>query len=576
METRRFVSRGLVLSSLLMASLSTNAGSIDNPVDGTFQDDESAKVHVAFAGGGWRAHSGHSAWVIAALSENNHKLDQAFENVGTFASNSGGSWFNTMLAYSKDFAQAIQSSEAKTNWGLANESSTGWLGQQEYLFNQAPCHDAHGTLFALCVAAHYTGGPIDATYWHKIVDKVVFKHNQTQANLNSKRNSWAKDKSLILAATMLTNEVVVGEYELSAQYYQACNTPAHPKLDGKKGALCQGTDVQTSNPDLTPVAFTSLARDSTLKPLPFFSATRGELESKQFNIGYSSNSLLDHDSTFTTLHNPSNTDQVPIITAAASSSAATGFAASHAVTGNWLESYIGSDEPITYSLSGGLKHINANGMNSAELADKKVVQISDGGAADNSGVAHLVKFLQQNANDNEFNIVAFDNVQTLYLPNGDESKRVGIDIANLFGKGLSPGNKICSGQNGSGTCVLVPNLQIFETEALDTTPVKWSAQAATNSKNLRNDQIETWLLGELLKPSRGFKVAQALQQLPEHFIVTNISFEISKGHTDLINKQLLFALKLHPSALAQETLQNILRSKQLSPELKQELASWLK
>jgi len=97
-----------------------------------------------------------------------------------------------------------------------------------------------------------------------------------------------------------------------------------------------------------------------------------------------------------------------------------------------------------------------------------------------------------------------------------------------------------------------------------------------SNDNLRNHQIETWLLAELLKPSRGFKVAQALQQLPEHIITTNISSEISKGHTDLINKQLLFALKLHPSALAQETLQNILRSKQLSPELKQELATWLK
>ena len=52
---------------------------------------------------------------------------------------------------------------------------------------------------------------------------------------------------------------------------------------------------------------------------------------------------------------------------------------------------------------------------------------------------------------------------------------------HLFGYGVSPGNKICSGPNGTGTCVTALNLSIFDKAALTQIPVAtWSA---VNSRN---------------------------------------------------------------------------------------------
>ena len=472
----------------------------------TGQSSEQTKeVHVAFAGGGWRAHAGHAAWVTAGLNASEYKLEKLFDKTQTFSSNSGGSWFNTMLSYSETFVDAIQAENATTTWGTPSDKATGWLGQQEYLFNQAPCHAAHGDLFALCVAAYYTGSPVQATYWHHIVDDVVFKNNQIKGKLSGIRQPWSADKTLILASTLLKNEVVLGEYLLEPQYYQACRSPAQPSMSGSDGASCPKSNFSAA--DVTPVAFTSLPSSSNLAALPFFSASQEPLSGPQFNLGYSPASSDSVEAVQTTVSNPERTDEVPVIVAASASSAATGFAASHKVTDSWLASYVGSDEPITFKLENGLEHINSNKLDTQILAKKKVVQIADGGAADNSAVAHLVSFLQLNGKADDFNIVAFDNVQTLFLPNNDKSKRVGIDIANLFGQGLSKGNKICSGKNGSGHCVTAPNLQIFELSALETTPVTWSSKAPSdNPPAVTNEILYTkYLVTTVNNPNYGIK-----------------------------------------------------------------------
>ncbi len=116
-------------------------------------------------------------------------------------------------------------------------------------------------------------------------------------------------------------------------------------------------------------------------------------------------------------------------------------------------------------------------MSAKALAAAKIVQIADGGAVDNSGVAQLVSFLQQNNQADGFNIVSFDNALKTHPPVGVVAAgEVGIAIANLFGKGLSNGNKVCSG----GYCVQVPDLQIFKLDSLNNTPVTWEATASTN------------------------------------------------------------------------------------------------
>ncbi len=422
-------------------------------------------VHIAFAGGGWRAHSGHSAWTLSLLETTEHSLDKAFKNVGSVSSNSGGSWFSSMLFYSPSFVESIENAKALETWTISGENATGWLGQQQTHFDNAPCHEAKGALFSLCVAAYYSGGPIEATYWHKVAEEVVFRDHQIPQLLSGERLAWAKNKPLLMASTLLISQAVIGRVGLDEQYYQGCFAPQAPSLLGSRGAYCtKGSDV-----DVTSVTFSSMPKNSTWIAPPFLP----EVEVATLNLGYSEHEWSRPAISTTKLTNAFiPNDHTPVMTAASASSAAAGFAASKSVTDSWPESYIASDQALNFRLDGKLEHVLANGIGARELAKQQIVQIADGGAMDNSAVAQLVSFLQRNEKDNEFSIVAFDNVQSLYQQKV-EGGFVGPDFANLFGEGLANGNQICSGPNGTGNCVKVPDLQIFEVEALHSTPVTW-------------------------------------------------------------------------------------------------------
>jgi hypothetical protein len=448
-------------------------------------EEEEPSAHVAFAGGGWRAHTGHTGWTLALLDGGRKTLEDVFANVGTVSSNSGGSWFSTMMMYSDDFVSAIEATNAINTWAVSGESATGWLGQQQYLFDQADCHSLSGEAFTACVFTYYTGE--DATYWSKVVKDLVFKDYPIALPLSGRRQLWAEDKPLLLAGTMLTTEAVLGELGGDKQYYQACLSPSTPVLKGDSGASC--SETTGSLPDVTPVTFSSMPSGSTFTAPPFLQAAGS---SSHFNLGYTENALVSPATAMTTIDNPLISDIVPVVIAAAASSAAAGFAASGVVSGDWEVAYAASDEALNFQLAGEIKHLVADGMTVEALAAAKIVQIADGGPVDNSGVAHLVSFLQLNNQADGFNIVAFDNVQELYTP-GDNAPNVGIDIAYLFGKGLWQGNQVCSGPKGSGACVTVPNLQIFEVDALKNPPeLTWSAAASDNNPpNLVHELIYT-------------------------------------------------------------------------------------
>lgn len=166
--------------------------------------------------------------------------------------------------------------------------------------------------------------------------------------------------------------------------------------------------------------------------------------------------------------------------AAASSSAALGFTASEAVTGDWQASYVGEDWALSFSLSNSeVNFKSAAGMSIEDLANNKMVRLADGGPVDNSAVAQVVAFLQQNKQADGFNIVAFDNVQEIYA-NQDSTSIVGIDIANLFGAGVCKGPKYCLGLNCGSPCMAIPELQVFETAAVETTPITWMVSTDTS------------------------------------------------------------------------------------------------
>ena len=445
-------------------------------------------AHVAFSGGGWRAHTGHAGWTLSLLEGGSKKLEDVFAHVGTVSSNSGGSWFSTMLTYSGDFVTAIEATNAINTWSVTGEGATGWLGQQQYLFDQADCHSLSGDKFTACVFEYYTGG--DATYWNKVVEDLVFMDYPITVPLSGKRQTWAEGKPLLLAATMLTTEAVLGEEGGDNQYYQACLSPSTPVLNGNSGASC--SDRAGATPDVTPVIFSSMPSGSTFTAPPFLPAVGADTNGTHFNLGYTENAWSSPATATTTIENPSANDLVPVVIAAAASSAAAGFAASGVVSGDWEEAYLASDEALNFQLAGNMQHVVANGMKVKALAAAKIVQIADGGPVDNSGVAQLVSFLQLNNQADSFNIVAFDNVQELYTPGGTAAN-VGIDIAYLFGEGLWQGNQFCSGANGSGTCVTVPDLQIFKVDPLTSPPeLTWSAAASDNSPpNLEHKLIYT-------------------------------------------------------------------------------------
>lgn len=474
---------GWVSLILVLLFLLTFCISCDTDPDDEDKSSEPLVSHVAMAGGGWRAHTGHAGWTMSLLDGGNKKLSDVFSNVSTISSNSGGSWFSTMLMYSEDFVTAIEAPNAISTW-----DTIGWLGKQKMLFDEAPCHDVSGGPFDACVANHYAPGLFGGFYWDLVVQDLIFKDYpiDTNVTLSGARQTWAEDKPLLLAATMLTTEVVLNESSGDKRYYEACLSPSTPILNGDNGASCSGEAI----PDVTPVTFSSIPSSSNFMTPPFLPAAGLDTASSMFNVGYTENKE-GASTASTSIQNSLANDQVPVVIAAAASSAAAGFEASHVVSKSWYESYMTEDEALSFQLANSkVEFVNAKGMSTQDLADKKMVQIADGGPVDNSGVAQLVSFLQLNNQAEGFNIVAFDNVQALYSPGGNAAD-VGTDIAYLFGKGLSNGNQFCSGLNGTGTCITVPDLQIFDLASLTSTEVTWSADASPDSTDLVQKLIYT-------------------------------------------------------------------------------------
>ncbi len=449
-------------------------------------------VHVAFAGGGWRAHTGHSAWIISLLdndsSETVTTLAEAFANVKTISSNSGGSWFSTMLMYSNSFTNDIQAPKAIETW-----ASTGWIGLQKKHFDTATYHAGKVTHpcshhlgrhpgvieeaeYIKCVSDFYTGS---VYYWKKVIDSLIFRdYPLGSMTLGDPKQAWAADKSLLIAASMLNNSVVLNKVkgEDSHQYYQAClqnatNPSNMPELRGDE--ITEMTTCSAGLPkDVAAVTFTSLGKDAKLTPLAFL---RGlDAEPSLYNIGYTRDYMAEKPPKgYTTIQLPLNHAGVPVMTAAAASSAAVGFAASEHIIGAFDAAYTFEDEALSFKLgNAAVQFVDTDGMSLDDLVNNKVVRLADGGPVDNSGVAQMVSFLQLNQQADGFNIVAFDNVDTasLYLPGG-KGASVGLDIASLFG----------APDPFSGTFVGVtfkvetPQLQIFEADAMNNTQVTWSA-----------------------------------------------------------------------------------------------------
>jgi len=443
----------------------------------------SEQVHVAFSGGGWRAHTGHSGWIMSLLQDGAINLETAFKNVHTISSNSGGSWFSTMLALSDNFVAEIEAKDAISQW-----KETGWLGKQHAIFRDTPGCDHFYDIsyeYLLCVLNANSTKSVD---WAATVKDVIYKgYPMDSATLSGKRQKWAEDKALLIAGSMLTGNVVLNEYgedyshdHSKYQYYQACHSPATPKMGNLRlGASC--TNATGKFREVTPVIFSGLPKDSPHKAPPFLPGLKDD---ESFSVGYSEVILVNPVVATTTISNPIDNSHVLAINAAASSSAALGFLSAvreYDLKWWWAEADGVKELAPSFSLSGPAKLTSTAKLTAQELADKKIVRIADGGPVDNSGVTQILTYLQANNESDNFNIVAFNNTDKIFPAagsNADVKARVGVSIANLFGIGVCSEDKNMFCVGGCGLlgemmgCVYVPQLQVFEEDALfDTAPI---------------------------------------------------------------------------------------------------------
>ncbi|MCE7995208.1 MAG: hypothetical protein HEP71_24735 [Roseivirga sp.] len=453
-------------------------------ISDSIDNELSRETHVAFAGGGWRAHTGHSAWIMSLLQANNNPggcsltsptgnatcLQSAFKNIKTISSNSGGSWFSTMLMYDAGFVNQITNQNAISNWGsTVSGTYQGWLGRQKNAFaGFTDCSKKKGNAYLECVIKDYFSGSSLDPYpnWNLVVQNLVYKGYQWQSygKLNDRNHlNWAKDKTLLMAGTWLTNSVLLNDQD-NETYYQVCAPGNTVVLNGENGGSCitQGGATELL-PDILPVTFTSLAETGPTRQKPSFIGTT----SSTYPMGYSGTPKKDPQTATNSLVTGANqTDYVPVISAATASSAATGYSTSYNVMKSkcdtWDCVYHAQELSVAFSIPNGTTQVNhidnitINQMSLKTLRDNRLLRVADGGVIDNSGIIQLIGYLQLNSKGNGFNIVAFDEVQSNDSRPVDRSKYPSSDISYLFND--SPTGKYCE----DGWCVQLPKLKILE------------------------------------------------------------------------------------------------------------------
>ena len=450
-----------LLSALLAGGLIVAGLSPANAQEDVLEELGLEDVSIAFTGGGFRAHTNHAAWLMSAVENSSLDLNGVMANVDSLASNSGGSWFLTQLAWSQPFSSAISSGDISTY------QQTGYLGQLETYYNQyswsCPSFlqficDLSGDISPYLALASSAGGT-DLS-WRDVVNNMVFEPynmNTTLQNTttSSTRQPWAQDKSLVLASSVLTQIAILNE-------------------QGWLETLDKGfytTESQPSTSQTTPFGVTV--------PGGGMRGNSGFLAGNQtFNYGGDSS---DPNSGLVSTSIPAvqNTSNLPIIDAASISSAAAGAGASvSALEGLGVPTIAASETaykaanlavPMQLGSMTYAPNISSSDGASA-LANGQYARFADGGYGDNTGVAHLVRHLQDNNAADGFDIVLFDDEDSGVVSNSSgQSYGMGINGAQLFGYGGFPTNQQCFGSH----CVEVPSPQVFDSSAALNTAPTW-------------------------------------------------------------------------------------------------------
>lgn len=252
-EVDELINRGFISEGVAW-SFSAEGESVSQPTSSNINQSpdqryisDPTKRYLALCGGGFNTHtmlSGFFSGVLDGLSAAGiGTLDGMMREVDGVSANSGGAWFLTQLAYSKQFKESLESPQGRDSW-----NTTGYIGQLKnqlapitpQAFDSAawlnknlpiPFYDwknidtpIFNTLdtavlpnliyYAQLINA---AGNIDLNLnskWIDINKKVVFApygmaNELSSLTLNSQRQDWANNKDLVFAASLVTDKSVL-------------------------------------------------------------------------------------------------------------------------------------------------------------------------------------------------------------------------------------------------------------------------------------------------------------------------------------------------------------------------------
>lgn len=457
-----------------------------------------ANVHLAFSGGGWRAHTVHSGLIMSLLQANGctaHDescLISALSNVQTMSSNSGGSWFNSMLNYNSNFTKQITASNVFSQWAT---QGGGWLGEQQAQFA------AHDTIcnhlaaeeypYLFCVGLGQAPSPSDGLDWYQLLKDLVYtNYSIGDAKLGDTRG-WSRDKTLLFAGTLMNNDVVVNQnlLGLEAHYYQTCPAGAEADHNGipSAGAHCKSksTGRLINDPlDVMPVTFTSPPSTRIINTPSFFANPVNTQ-----NTGYTS-TARDGLAGLTRTEFPNgsiNSTDTKVIGAAAASSSAGGYVAAQKTSDNFTLSQIFNSMASTFGISNGSVNFvdptQASDLSLGDMGSQKIFKVADGGVVDNTAVIQLIRYLQHNGGTSNQQIIAFDNTNLKFrFSNSGTSYGFSTDAGAMFkdaGPAILADIKIF-GYSLDKVSVSRPRTNIFKTSSLKQPDWFWKSSDGDN------------------------------------------------------------------------------------------------
>jgi len=465
-------------------------------------------------------------------------LDRLFNNVEGISANSGGSWFLTQLAYSKPFSESFESSreldaynttgfngQTRNLFQASPSSARSLLGLDNpiggIVWEYLPSEEKE-LLSLFAPRIEQTG-----LNWNRFVKNTVYAPygmNQELAahTLASDRELWAEDKDIIVASAIHSFPAILSK--TSTRYNVARATSSVPGMDlnvsvlpisfvSKKIVNTNWNPVMGDDDDdlLTQQGQTNIlqwdnrGRDrGNGSTVNYFQTNyRGDLVNGSSRNGipiaqdqYRGGGGDDDSGGYATTNNMGVIDAT-----VASSSAASLLAAPR--TYDLLLSGVPLTRPETlakditkFQVSGRLKDLapamrftdqaygravietNIPHSSSAVQANKKYVRLADGGYADNTSVANLIRHIQDkhgitynfvvslfmNTSDDPLTGVQMKIDQEGRLPNSLTPFKLPADVTKLFGNsnGRHSDGLIIPGPAGLGNS---PSSRIFKDDA---------------------------------------------------------------------------------------------------------------